>query len=155
VESLESMDRLNLKGKADFELPYYSKYLMIASYLASYNPPQNDIRLFSSKTSSTKQKNHSRSSKTAKATQLNSGARAFPIDRMLAIFFSIVNENVTSTVIIYSQISSLVTLNLLTQVSATGNIDNTKLKCNVSREFIESISKQLKFPLENFSSTED
>ena len=30
-----------------FELPYYTKFLLIASYLASYNPPRYDLRFFS------------------------------------------------------------------------------------------------------------
>ena len=28
------------------ELPYYSKFLLIASYIASYNPPKTDKRFF-------------------------------------------------------------------------------------------------------------
>ena len=30
----------------DFDLPYYTKFLLIASYLASYNPPRFDVRYF-------------------------------------------------------------------------------------------------------------
>lgn len=31
----------------DFELPYYTKFLLIAAFLASYNPPRYDVRYFS------------------------------------------------------------------------------------------------------------
>jgi len=39
----------NIKWELDikFELPYYTKFLLIASYLASYNPPRYDLRFFS------------------------------------------------------------------------------------------------------------
>jgi origin recognition complex subunit 5 len=36
--------RTNSRG--DFDLPYYTKFLLIASYLASYNPPRFDVRYF-------------------------------------------------------------------------------------------------------------
>ena len=32
--------------RANMELPYYSKFLLIAAYLASYNPAKVDRRFF-------------------------------------------------------------------------------------------------------------
>lgn len=29
------------------ELPYYSKFLLVSAFLASYNPPRDDARIFS------------------------------------------------------------------------------------------------------------
>ena len=31
----------------EFDLPYYTKFLLLASYLASYNPARYDVRYFS------------------------------------------------------------------------------------------------------------
>ena len=33
-------------SRANMELPYYSKFLLIAAYLASYNPVKVDRRFF-------------------------------------------------------------------------------------------------------------
>lgn len=30
----------------EFELPYYTKFLLLAAFLASYNPPRLDVRYF-------------------------------------------------------------------------------------------------------------
>jgi hypothetical protein len=35
-----------LSAHAHVELPYYSKFLLIAAYLASYNPARTDRRFF-------------------------------------------------------------------------------------------------------------
>ena len=34
-------------ARASVELPFYSKYILLAAYLASYNPPKTDKRFFS------------------------------------------------------------------------------------------------------------
>ena len=35
------------REKGEFDLPYYTKFLLLASYLASYNPARFDVRYFS------------------------------------------------------------------------------------------------------------
>jgi len=35
-----------LSSRTHVELPYYTKYLLIAAYLASYNPAKTDRRFF-------------------------------------------------------------------------------------------------------------
>lgn len=37
---------LGLSAHTHVELPYYSKFLLIAAYLASYNPARTDKRFF-------------------------------------------------------------------------------------------------------------
>jgi len=35
-------------GRLEMELPYFTKFLLIAAYLASHNPAKLDVKLFSS-----------------------------------------------------------------------------------------------------------
>lgn len=69
------------------------------------------------------------------------GPKPFPLDRLLAIFYSVVDSRVAPTASIFSQISSLVTLQLLNQVSHDDQLDAPKYKCAVSMDFICAISR--------------
>jgi len=125
------------------ELPFYSKFLLIAAFLASYNPVKADKRFFT--------KHHGKQRKTASSIRakerMNSqltGPKTFPLERLLAIFYNIVEERVNPTAPIYSQLSSLVTLQLL---SAMGMdmMDQPKYKCNVDLDFIRTVARPLQF----------
>ena len=78
---------------------------------------------------------------------LSLGPKAFPIDRLMAIFYSIVEGGASSSALILSQISSLVSLNLLVKVSADDQIDCVKYKCVVPLDFMVTIAKQVDFQL--------
>lgn len=54
------------KVKNQVELPYYSKYLLLASYFASYNPANTDRRFFTKKSSGRMSKRAKTSAKAAK-----------------------------------------------------------------------------------------
>lgn len=124
------------------ELPFHSKLLLIAAYLASYNPVSSDKRFF--------MKNHGKQRKTkamlkAKAKEQScqlTGPKAFPLDRMMAIFYSIVDENVSPMYNVLSQLGSLVTLQFLAQVGHDG-LDQPKYKCIVGLDFIKQIANQV------------
>lgn len=75
------------------------------------------------------------------------GPKAFPLDRLMAIFYTIVEDKVAPSASILSQISSLVSLNLLSQISADDQIDSAKYKCLVGFDFIKGIAKQLEFDI--------
>lgn len=47
LESAELNLSQGVAARADVELPFYSKHLLIAAYLASYNPVTTDKRFFS------------------------------------------------------------------------------------------------------------
>lgn len=71
------------------------------------------------------------------------GPKVFPFDRLMAIFYSIVEVGASSSANILTQLSTLVTLNLLTKVSADDQIDSPKYKCIVPLEFAVEIGKQV------------
>ncbi len=67
---------------------------------------------------------------------------------MLAIFHVIVDQKVNSSFEILSQIASLVTLQMLTQIG--GDLDAPKYKCNVSLDFIRLVAKNVRFELSRY-----
>lgn len=54
------------KVKNQAELPYYSKYLLLAAYFASYNPATTDRRFFTKKSCGRMSKRAKQSAKAAK-----------------------------------------------------------------------------------------
>ncbi|XP_043824230.1 origin recognition complex subunit 5 isoform X2 [Dromiciops gliroides] len=139
-----------LSAHAHVELPYYSKFILIAAYLASYNPTRTDKRFFlkavvqKSKSSSQhhgKIKKASFMKKHEKTSNHLLGPKPFPLDRLLAILYSIVDSRVAPTANIFSQITSLVTLQLLTLVGHDDQLDGPKYKCTVSLDFVRAIAR--------------
>ena len=75
------------------------------------------------------------------------GPHQFVLDRLMAIFYSTVDEKVPASASILSQLSSLITLRFISQISAGDQIDTPKYKCLVSLDFIKAIARQLEFDL--------
>lgn len=134
-----------------FELPYYAKFLLIAAYLASYNPPKEDKRLF--------MKNHGKQRKRlqqvkAKAkvtekltTQL--GPKVFTLDRLLAIFYAILEEKIGLTSNLLAQIATLVELKLIAG-SKEIDLDTAKYKCIVGYDFISAVAQTVGFNVSKY-----
>lgn len=134
----------SLHYRSYLELPFYSKYLLIAAYLASYNPAKTDRRFFSKR--SEKMKGKFKRNNERKSNHLL-GPKLFTMDRLLAIFYSIVEGRVAPSADLFMQISSLVTLHLLSQVSSDDPLELPKYKCLVSLETIRSISRTVNFDI--------
>lgn len=137
--SISNPNRLNI------ELPFYSKFLIIAAFLASYNPAKSDKRFFVKHHGKQKKSAASIKAKEKLNTQLT-GPKPFPLERLLAIFYNIVEEEVNPTATIYSQVTSLVRLQLLTSVGLE-LLDQPKYKCNVSMDFIRTVAKTVQFDI--------
>ncbi|VDI72503.1 origin recognition complex subunit 5 [Mytilus galloprovincialis] len=73
------------------------------------------------------------------------GPKPFALDRMMAIYYAVVEGRVAPTANIFMQISSLVSLNLLGHVASDDQIDSPKYKCLVSLDFIKSVSRTVNF----------
>ncbi|KAJ1952983.1 hypothetical protein EC988_003258, partial [Linderina pennispora] len=129
-------------------------FLLISAYLASYNPSRLDVQFFSrGKGNASKRRRH----KTSADDSLGSsnrqqllGPKSFGIERMLAIFYSIIAEPVDSSVDVQTQIASLITLRLLTKVSAGDRLDSINCKCNVSLETIRAVARSVRFEIDRF-----
>ncbi|XP_032361420.1 origin recognition complex subunit 5 [Etheostoma spectabile] len=145
MEEKENGALRGLSAHTHVELPYYSKFLLIAAYLASYNPARTDKRFFLKHHGKIRKTNFLK--KNEKTSNHLLGPKPFPLDRLLAIFYSVVDSRVAPTASIFSQISSLVTLQLLTQVSHDDQLDAPKYKCAVSMDFICAISRTVNFEI--------
>ncbi|CAO3573640.1 unnamed protein product [Mortierella alpina] len=143
-----------------FDLPYYTKFILIASFLASYNPPRLDMRYFAKvsnqggkMTKRAKQsaaKKHGHDQLGSKLRQQLLGPKTFPIERMLAIFYSILDEDVEENINVHTQIASLVSLRLLQRVTPMDKLDSIKCKCNVSYDTIKTLAKSTKFEIDKY-----
>uniref|UniRef100_A0A672R934 Origin recognition complex, subunit 5 n=1 Tax=Sinocyclocheilus grahami TaxID=75366 RepID=A0A672R934_SINGR len=143
MDEKEATTLRGLSAHAHIELPYYSKFLLIAAYLASFNSARTDRCFFLKvywKTNFLKKHEKGRSCYCCLFNHLL-GPKPFPLDRLLAIFYSVVDCRVAPTASIFSQISSLVTLQLLSQVRHDDQLDSPKYKCAVSLDFILAISR--------------
>jgi len=135
-------EHFQLKKKIDLELPMLTKYLLIAAFLASYNPQKYDIRYFSSQSLGIRHRPAN-----AKYSQLLLGPKVFDLNRMLAIFSKIQPlKSAQNSAEILHQISSLVSLKMLQKVSGDV-LDVVKFKCNVTFDFIQNLSANANFPL--------
>ncbi|XP_014090615.3 origin recognition complex subunit 5 [Bactrocera oleae] len=148
-------DKEILKVAQSLELPYYGKYLLIAAFIASYNSSKKDKRLFV--------KNHGKRRKrlqninaNAKVTEkMNTyiGPKSFSVDRLLAIFYAILEEKVGLTCNLLSQVSTLVNLKLLSFVSGENVMDGTsRLQCTVGLDFVICISQVVGFNVRQYLS---
>uniref|UniRef100_A0A8C5WWB4 Origin recognition complex subunit 5 n=1 Tax=Laticauda laticaudata TaxID=8630 RepID=A0A8C5WWB4_LATLA len=111
-----------LSAHAHVELPYYSKFLLIAAYLASYNPARTDKRFFVKHHGKIRKVNFQK--KHEKTSNHLLGPKPFPLDRLLAILYSIVDSRIPPTANIFSQVSETVfpdlTVDLVTSRSYSG-----------------------------------
>lgn len=138
-------DMFFLVNKLEFELPRDCKFLLIAAYLASYNSPKHDKRLFSlAPTSKTR-------TAAVKVKDTFPGPKIFSIQRLLAIYQSISdtkwNHGEGINVELSSQISMLTGLKLLSPVSPPSSCDPPRFKCSVSFHFISLLANSLPFNL--------
>lgn len=132
--------------KTNIELPVYTKFILIAAYIASYNPAITDRRFFSKNSGKlNKRKLDFAKNKQERINCHLLGPKYFPLDRLMAIFYSIVEDKIPPSSNTFLQITSLVSLGLLSQSSSSDLLESPKYKCLVSLEFIQSISKSVDF----------
>ncbi|KAK9471822.1 origin recognition complex subunit 5 C-terminus-domain-containing protein [Dipodascopsis tothii] len=139
------------------DLPLYSKYLLCAAYLASFNKPQYDLRLFS-KIREIRTRNRGSKKHTFQQTinRRYLAPKPFERERLMAIFHSIFPRRVVQTLDIQTQIATLETLRLLLRSSpGSGNADDildarTNWRVNVSWDVIYLVSREIKLPIEHY-----
>ncbi|KAF9927322.1 Origin recognition complex subunit 5 [Linnemannia zychae] len=126
----------------------------------SYNPPRLDMRYFakvsnqggkmSKRAKIAAAKKHGHDNMGSKLRQQLLGPKPFPIERMLAIFYSILDEEVEENVNVHTQIASLVSLRMLQRVTPMDKLDSIKCKCNVSYETIKILAKSTRFEIDKY-----
>ncbi|XP_059062190.1 origin recognition complex subunit 5-like [Achroia grisella] len=134
-----------------FELPYYAKFLLIAAYLASYNPPKEDKRLFMKNHGKQRKRLQQVKAKAKISEKLNTqlGPKVFTLDRLLAIFYAILQDKIGLTSNLLAQIATLVELKLIAG-SKEMDLDVSKYKCIVGYDFISAVAQTVGFNVRKY-----
>jgi len=141
-------------------LPYYPSYLLISAYLASHNPPRHDITAFS-QTSLTKRRKRGggtaltshRASKHRKISRKLLGPQAFPLERLLAIFRSVLPHDMKGGgADIMCMVATLVGLRLIVGAGAGGDVLDGcgKWRCIVGWDFVNNVARGIQCDLESY-----
>ncbi|EEQ36622.1 hypothetical protein CLUG_00745 [Clavispora lusitaniae ATCC 42720] len=170
------------------DLPYHSKFLLIASYLASYVDPKSDLNVFSRMKTLKKRKERKTTESSISKKNINSrllSASFFDLERLKAIL-SVIYRNeskslsqdnqeylnlyqdlterelakkdnefatftLNTTVDVNTQLSTLVSLGLINRTYASDILSSKiRWKCNVGWDIIESLAREISFPIENY-----
>lgn len=131
------------------ELARHSKFLLIAAFLASYNSSSADAQLFSkSGTRLSKRQRHAAKKKVKEDdNRLAEGPQSFPLHRLMAIFHSICEECLAPSAHLFSQVSSLVSLRLLSSESDSDMLDDPSYMCIASHDVVQAIARTVDFDM--------
>lgn len=146
---------LGTKRKVRFiahDLPFYTKHLLIAAYLASYNPSRTDVTYFMKHTDKRKNKRRApgatagvTKSKHRKISRHLLTPSPFSLDRLLAIFRSLLVETVPQVADLYTQIATLTSMRLLVRAGGVGSSDvldpGAKWRVNFGWEYVRSLGR--------------
>ncbi|KAF1364077.1 hypothetical protein EJ07DRAFT_101204 [Lizonia empirigonia] len=115
-------------------LPFYTTHLLIAAYLASYNPARTDVTYFMKHTD--KRKNKRRAPGLAALSTTSKGGvkhrriprhlltpSPFSLDRLFAIFRALLLDGVPQTADLYTSVATLTSLKLLIRTGVGGASD--------------------------------
>ncbi|KAK5108832.1 hypothetical protein LTR62_007806 [Meristemomyces frigidus] len=159
LHSIIATSETAVMKKVSHELPFYAKWLLIAAYLASYNPAKLDALYFMK---SHERKRRKKGGGTAKSSMRPGqvrkisrhllGASAFTLDRLLAILHAILPHDLRSTIDVYAQIATLTSLRLLVRGGIGGSDalePGGKLRTGqaVTWEYAQSLARDADFGL--------
>jgi len=128
------------------ELPHTSRVLLVSAFLASHNPARLDKRFFCKGKSSRKKVKTRTSTKLSEALK---GPKTFPLERLMAIHASILQDGSIPSADILIAVSSLVSLNLIVRMS-NDLLEQPKFKCIVPLHVIRTIAKESNVDIERF-----
>ncbi|KAF1329617.1 Origin recognition complex subunit 5, partial [Globisporangium splendens] len=143
--------------------------LIIAGYLASFNPQDTDTNFLSSSGGGARRKKRAKKSDQPSAatveqiSQLLIGPRIFKLQRLLAIYLNLraeasaditdqfsVNEARED---IFTHLATLVRMQLFQRTSPPNMLDDIKFRCLADSRFVQETARFLRFPLESYLNT--
>jgi len=135
-----------LASNNDFDIPVLGRYVLLASFLASYNPPSYDNTYFASADDgfkkARKQKNNSTSKK---GTIENRRAHDIPLERLVTLCEALVQNRETPIQKYFFDdlndvIKSLISMNLLVRKKKYGDLDIQKFGCAINYEYASKLA---------------
>lgn len=142
------------KRITSLQLPTYGKYILIAAFIASYNPPKDDKRLFVKNHGKQRKRLNAEKHKRTDKISIQCGPKAFKIDRLLAIFYALVEESVPMSIDVMSLITTLIRLNLISLISDESKLlDNSaRLQCLLSFDEALELGKDVNINIRKYIS---
>ncbi|KAF1979189.1 hypothetical protein BU23DRAFT_497172, partial [Bimuria novae-zelandiae CBS 107.79] len=134
------------------DLPYYTTHLLIAAYLASYNPSRTDVTYFMKHTDKRKNRRRNPGAGVTKAKHRKISRHLltpspFALDRLLAIFRSLLVESVPQVADVYTQIVTLTSMRLLVRAGGVGAGDvldaGAKWRVNFGWEYARALGRSV------------
>ena len=159
---------------ASQDLSYYTKHLLLAAYLASYNPTRSDQTMFTRihdrkkkriaarKKSTTGTKDGTTTaavSKHRRISRLLLGPQPFSLERLLAIFHALLPDKAPAgNADVLCQIATLVSLRMLVKATAGsgsdgvgGTLDGSgKWRINMGWEYVQQLGKRVGIDMVEF-----
>lgn len=149
------------QGVLDFEIPYDSKVLLLAAFIASRNPASLDASMFENKKVGKRRRNALASDRQVVAAQ-EARLKApgpFPLERLIYIYnclLDVVDDGHFASrserclgASFFQQLNGLVGLKLVSRVSPDP-LDATRYRCNLDESVAEILSRNVKIPLHGF-----
>ncbi|KAI9983643.1 hypothetical protein PInf_007709 [Phytophthora infestans] len=151
--------------------------LVLAGYLASFNPQETDVRFLSSSGGQRRKKRAkknpggesssatttSTSNKKQQISQLLLGPRIFTLQRLLAIYLNLRveaeaensaddNESNSSETreAVFTHLATLVRMQLFQRATPPHVLDNIKFRCLADARFVQETARFLSFPLDAY-----
>ena len=149
----------------NIELPLFVKYILIASYIATHNSAKYDRKLFDYHTAKTYRKSKITANTFQKIDETKRMAsikqHQFDLNRLLAIFFTIVTDCTQINIIrkfedinlsiLQCEIETLKNLNYIQQCNGSfSNLDEPKFKCLVDFDTMNMISSSVSFNIKQY-----
>uniref|UniRef100_A0AC34QHD0 Origin recognition complex subunit 5 C-terminal domain-containing protein n=1 Tax=Panagrolaimus sp. JU765 TaxID=591449 RepID=A0AC34QHD0_9BILA len=122
-------------------IPYYAKFVLMASYCASYNKRNTDFRFFAKEREANK-----RSKKAAENKFHETGPQTFSLERLQGIscfFLQSFADDPESFPPFDVIINLLIDMQLLARISHPSNINLPKFRCEASLEFVNEVAKKV------------
>jgi len=134
------------------DLPLTAKYLLLASFLATINPPKEDIYLFFAKRRKRQIKKKKRIAPIINPSALKRD-KGFPIERMISIYHALRRNQNQEYATEHFHINSLIPSNLLEHPYHSRKIDpfeNIRLKCSLSMDDACVIARSIGLDISGF-----
>ncbi|KAG1706882.1 hypothetical protein DVH05_027731 [Phytophthora capsici] len=147
--------------------------LVLAGYLASFNPQETDVRFLSSSGGQRRKKRAKKNSegeasktstnnKKQQISQLLVGPRIFTLQRLLAIYLNLrVEDEAGNSYIdesrssetreeVFTHLATLVRMQLFQRTTPPHVLDNIKFRCLADARFVQETARYLSFPLDAY-----
>ncbi|ODV85503.1 hypothetical protein CANARDRAFT_198347 [[Candida] arabinofermentans NRRL YB-2248] len=151
------------RKKGNYDLPNKTKYILIASYLASFGNPNHDYVLYSKEkdvrlnrkvTWTKRRKTNGSGSKKETGTKMI--AQPFALERLLAILRAIYDDYqeqdpLFNDIELMNELATLSSLKSIDKLKIGDTIGGTtKWRCNVSWDVIKKFSEDVSFEVEEY-----